>query len=104
MKLTFEPKHLLVEAPPGTKVLAAARQARIALRFGCASCRCGTCAIRLISGTLAAMEPNEEALLKVMKLPTDGQIRLACQARTTEDDVVIDLGFQDAYSPDKGLL
>ena len=39
-----------------------------------------------------------------MRLPVDGTIRLSCQARILDEDVKVDLDFQDQYSPDKGIL
>jgi hypothetical protein len=36
-----------------------------------------------------------------MNLPTSGDVRLACQARTTGNaDTIVDISFQDTYSPD----
>jgi ferredoxin len=57
--------------------------------------------VKVIDGaqTLTAMKPDEEKLLKRLKLPTDGSVRLACQARVN-GDCVIDLDFQDTYNPE----
>jgi ferredoxin len=49
------------------------------------------------------MSPDEAALLKRMRLPITGEVRLACQAKQTgEQDAQVDLEFQDTYSPDDG--
>ena len=75
------------------------------MRYGCVSCRCGTCAVRVNpAANLMPMADDERALLTNMNLPTDGSIRLGCQARIKDEKVEVDLDFQDQYSPDKGLL
>lgn len=103
-KVTFTPINKSVDAPAEQKLLIAARKNQIPIRFGCASCRCGTCAVRVL--TPEAFHPlsaDELALLHRMKLPTTGEIRLACQAKLTGKlDAQIDLDFQDTYSPDDG--
>lgn len=102
-KLIFQPGDIAVEAESNTKVLAVANRNKIAMRFGCASCRCGTCAVKVSSPqNLSAMKPDEKALLERMRLDSSGIIRLACQARIMENEVEIDLSFQDTYSPDQG--
>lgn len=99
-KITFEPMHSEVDVDPNTKVLLAAKKGRVALRYGCASCRCGTCAVRVSNtGSFSPMRGDEEALLKRIGLPADGTVRLSCQARVTSD-VIVDVSFQDTYSPD----
>lgn len=102
-KLTFLPAATIVEAEPNTKVLAAANRNKIQMRFGCASCRCGTCAVKVTGqDNLSAMKLDEKELLERMKLASDGTIRLACQARIMQNEVTVDLDFQDTYSPDQG--
>lgn len=102
-KLIFQPASLVVEAEENTKVLAAANRNKVQMRFGCASCRCGTCAVKVSApGNLSPMKSDERNLLERMKLETDGTVRLACQARIMSDVVEIDLTFQDTYSPDQG--
>ena len=79
----------------------AATRNKVPIRFGCASCRCGTCGVA-VSGNadLSKMKHDEQALLLRMGLETDGSIRLACQTRINSGHVVVDLAFQDTYSPD----
>lgn len=99
-KITFEPSHTEVDVDPNTKILLAARKGKVPLRYGCASCRCGTCAVQVADkNSLSAMRSDEEALLRRIGLPTDGTVRLSCQARITAN-VTIDVSFQDTYSPD----
>ncbi len=99
-KVNFQPSNTTVEVDADTKILVAAKRGKVAIRFGCAACRCGTCAVRVSPGNaFAAMKPAEEELLLRMKLPVDGQIRLSCQARIQED-CQVDIQFQDEYSPD----
>lgn len=101
-KITFEPGHLEVEVDSGSKVLLAAKKAKAPLRYGCAACRCGTCAVEVSpSASISPMRGDEEALLKRMNLPLDGTVRLSCQSRVV-GDVSIDISFQDKYSPDDG--
>lgn len=100
----FEPTGKLYEgSEQACKILLAARKAQVDIRFGCASCRCGTCAVEVKSGVTSPMRDNEKELLERMKLPIDGSIRLACQAKVLEGQAVVDLSFQDKYSPDVGL-
>ena len=48
------------------------------------------------------MKSDEQALLLKMGLNTNGSVHLACQTRIESGDVVIDLAFQNTYSPDDG--
>jgi hypothetical protein len=48
------------------------------------------------------MKDNERELLSRMRLPVDGSVRLACQARILAREVDVDLDFQHTYSPDDG--
>lgn len=99
--IKFIPSNQDVEVEKDTKILVAARKGKVPLRFGCASCRCGTCAVRLNDGSkFAPMEEDEKALLKKMKLPTKGLIRLSCRARIQEEGAIVDVSFQDEYDPD----
>ena len=99
-KITFEPMHFEVDVDPNTKILLAARKGKVPLRYGCASCRCGTCAVQVSNkDAFSPMRTDEETLLKRIGLPLDGNVRLSCQARIT-GDVMIDIAFQDTYSPD----
>jgi len=101
--VTFKPVGATVTVEPNTKLLVAATRHKVALRFGCASCRCGTCGIAVRgSGQLTPMKPDERALLARMDLATDGSVRLACQTRILDGEVEVDVAFQDTYSPDQG--
>jgi len=103
-KLTFLPINKTIEAVEDQKLLVLARKNHVNIRFGCASCRCGTCGVKVSPReAFTEMSSDEAALLQRMKLPTTGEVRLACQARqTAKCDAVIDLDFQDSYSPDDG--
>jgi len=103
-KLVFRPIGREIEVDSGTKVLAAALKNKIAIRYGCASCRCGTCGVK-VSGqaTVKPMEDQERALLARMKLPVDGSIRLACRTRIESGELEVDLDFQNAYTPEDDL-
>jgi len=98
----FLPNDVTVAVSADAKILICARKASVAIRFGCASCRCGTCAVKVAPGeALSQMKSNEQDLLARMHLPIDGTVRLSCQAKV-RTDVDIDLSFQDTYSPDDG--
>ena len=103
-KITFLPGQESAEAIADQKLLVTARKNKIQIRFGCASCRCGTCGVKVSDPkAFVPMKQDEEALLVRMKLPTSGFVRLACQARTTGAvDTSVDISFQDSYSPDDG--
>lgn len=104
-KVEFKPQNLTVDVDPNTKLLVAATRNKVPIRFGCASCRCGTCGVAVSgSGQLTPMKPDELALLTRMGLKTDGSIRLACQARIESGEITVDLDFQKTYSPDDGEL
>lgn len=103
-KVHFHPSQKIAEVEPNTKLLLSGRRAGTEIRFGCAACRCGTCAVRILEGTdqLSPFKKDEEQLLARLKLPRDGTIRLACQARVN-GDCKVDLSFQDEYSPPEGF-
>lgn len=100
-KVRFKPQNVTVEVDPSTKLLVAATRNKVPIRFGCASCRCGTCGVA-VSGTgqLTKMKADEQALLTRMGLDTDGSVRLACQTRIEAGEIDVDLDFQNTYSPD----
>lgn len=102
-KLFFTPVGVNFEVESNTKILAAANRNRVVMRFGCASCRCGTCAVKVSAHeNLSPMKSDEKNLLERMKLDLDGSVRLACQARIMQSEVTVDLAFQDTYSSDQG--
>ncbi|MDE3268822.1 MAG: 2Fe-2S iron-sulfur cluster-binding protein [Pseudomonadota bacterium] len=105
-KFVFMPQQVEVEVNADCKILVAARKGKVAMRYGCVSCRCGTCGVRIAQHpeNLVPMADDERELLRQMQLPTDGTIRLGCQTKIKQDTVVVDLDFQDKYSPDKGIL
>ena len=101
-KVTFIPGQTSVDVESNTKLLLSGKKAGVDIRFACASCRCGTCGVSVVSGrdALSAMKDDELRMLRRLKLPQDGSVRLACQARVL-GDCVIDLDFQDQYdTPD----
>ena len=104
-EFVFKPCNKAVNVGTGCKILVAARKGKVKMRYGCVSCRCGTCAVKVEpAANLVPMADDERALLTNMHLPTDGSIRLGCQTRIKDGTVNIDIDFQDKYSPDKGLL
>ena len=104
-EFVFKPSNTAVSVGAGCKILVAARQGKIKMRYGCVSCRCGTCAVKVEpAANLIPMADDERALLASMNLPTGGSIRLGCQTRIKDGQVKVDLDFQAKYSPDKGIL
>lgn len=101
----FMPTGTQVEIDSGTKILVAARQGGIPIRFMCASLRCGTCGVKVdaSSGKLSEPAPDEIAMLQRLKLPVDGSIRMSCRTRIIGGEVSIDLDFQDSYDPSNNL-
>ena len=102
LKVTFVPAGITCDAEEKAKLLAVALKNKVKIQYGCASCRCGTCGVAVRGGGLSPMRESELKLLSRMKLPVDGSVRLACQARIESGDVVVDLDFQGSYSPDQG--
>jgi ferredoxin len=100
--IKFIPANVTIDAAKDTKLLVVARKNQIPIRFGCASARCGTCAVKVSDpSAFLPMQSNEESLLKRINLPTGGEVRLACQARNSgTTDTMVDISFQETYSPD----
>ena len=99
-KLIFTPMNVEIDVAVDTKILAGALKAKVPIRFGCGSCRCGTCGVAVGQPkNLRPMADDERGLLTRLKLPTDGTVRLACRSRILKDSCNVDLDFQDTYSP-----
>jgi ferredoxin len=101
--ITFKPQTIVVDVEPNTKLLVAANRNKVPIRFGCASCRCGTCGVAVTGSSADSLSPmrgDERALLERMGLPLDGTVRLACQTRAMTGEIAVDLDFQNTYSPD----
>ncbi len=100
-KITFLPSHTIVDVNVDSKVLASAIRNKIPIRYGCGACRCGTCGIAVddSSAKLSEIDIHEMAMLKKIGLATDGSVRLACKTKIISGDLIVDLDFQDTYSP-----
>ena len=83
----------------GAKLLAVAVRSKQDIRYGCSSGKCGTCAVKVTSGTLSEMEKSEYELLKKMGILDDAKVRLACRARLESEEINVDLNFQETYDP-----
>lgn len=88
-------------AKPATKILGVAKDNSVAIRYGCGSCRCGTCAIKLTSGSLSLMQEDEKELLKDMEILDGNRVRLSCRARLTHENCTVDLNYQNQYDPSR---
>jgi ferredoxin len=101
-KITFIPGDREFEVDANAKILAVARKHKLPMRFGCAACQCGTCAVEVRGkGMVSPMAFEEKALLQKIGLKLDGSIRLGCRARLLAGELTVDLSFQDKYSPDR---
>ncbi|MBP9706267.1 MAG: 2Fe-2S iron-sulfur cluster binding domain-containing protein [Oligoflexales bacterium] len=106
IRVKFLPEQKVLETDESLKILLAAKRLKLNIRFGCAACRCGTCAVLVNcnSEQLSPIQNDERELLNKMRLKTDGSIRLACQAKVLSGDIEVDLAFQNSYSPDDGVI
>jgi ferredoxin len=98
--VTFLPTGERGTATSGTKILAVALRNGVHIRYGCSACRCGTCGVSISNASaVSPMQEGELALLTQLGLSVDGAVRLACQCRVLEEDITVDLSFQQTYSP-----
>jgi uncharacterized 2Fe-2S/4Fe-4S cluster protein (DUF4445 family) len=80
----LEPIGRRMEVPSGTSLLIAAQKAGVDLVAVCGGIGiCGTCLVRLVSGTLSAVTESEEEMLTREQLAQG--FRLACQAEPTSN-------------------
>ena len=95
-------KIVVNNARAGHKLLAIAIRNKVPIRFGCSSCRCGTCAIKLNKGKLSDIQLDEHQLLEKLDIyQSDQSVRLSCRARVLDSDCEVDLKFQKTYDPSK---
>ena len=101
-KIIFQSVNIEIDVQPESKVLASAIRNKVPIRYGCGACRCGTCGIA-VDASKAKLNPidkDEMAMLKKIKLATDGSVRLACKTKMLSGELIVDLDFQDTYSPE----
>lgn len=90
----FEPWGLEASVDEGSTVLDAARQCGVPLEANCGGKRsCGSCAVKVLEGTLAQPSEEERAIIK------RGGFRLGCRARIIGDVVVQPLVGQASRPP-----
>ena len=84
-KITFTPSNQSVEVNDNAKILAAAIRSKIVIRYGCASCRCGTCGVKIANfanlsdRSLSPMREDEKEYLQdysLILLKNDDRIRV----------------------------
>lgn len=76
--VTFLPAHVTVWVSPGTTVLEASRRAGVVISAPCGGRGvCGSCGVRVVTGSLTAPDPEE--LRGLAHAPEN--VRLACRAR-----------------------
>ncbi|MFK7872056.1 MAG: 2Fe-2S iron-sulfur cluster-binding protein [Oligoflexales bacterium] len=81
------------EVEVGTRLLGFLVRAKVPLKYGCASCRCGTCLIR-VEGECSDMDSDEKELLKRMGFE-QSEVRLACRLIMGDADLFLDLESQE---------
>jgi uncharacterized 2Fe-2S/4Fe-4S cluster protein (DUF4445 family) len=102
--ITFQPSGQTIQAQPGTALLDAARQAGVEVDAPCGGKgTCGNCALRLISGRVAA-----ESLGVLTQAEIDQGFILACRTAIGDDDVAVEAPDRTArgrgqFSDDEGL-
>lgn len=70
------------EGSPAYSVLVALQRAGLPHRHDCGGkALCGTCRVALVGGRVSPMGGRERDRLAAVGAPTDGSVRLACQAR-----------------------
>lgn len=70
------------EGSPAYSVLVALQRAGVPHRHDCGGkALCGTCRVAVSGGRLSPLGERERARLAAVGEPTDGSVRLACQAR-----------------------
>jgi len=90
--VTFEPSGAIVWVEPGTTVLAAARAAGVSMQASCdGRTRCGSCAVRVVSGALEPPSEHEAAALARGR----EDVRLGCRARVAGAVTVKPLVVED---------
>ncbi len=94
-KILFKPSDIMVNAQPNSKILAAARDNNVEIKSGCGAGRCGICIVNAEGEGLSDMTESEKSILTQKDLALDGTVRLACQARSMDSDVTIDVSIQD---------
>lgn len=97
LRIDFQPIGKRVDIALGQSLLEAARQAGVELVAVCGGAgTCGTCRVRLMSGALSDVTPDEEFLLGGLR---NGH-RLACQAQPLTD-VKIDVPPESLTTPQR---
>lgn len=86
-RVTFEPGALVVEAPPGARLLDLCDENAAPVPFSCRSASCGTCRIDVLEGA-DLLEPPRDEELDVLDIFGDdpSRRRLACQVRCKAGD------------------
>ena len=88
--IIFQPIGRRVESEPGETVLEAAQRAGVSLSAVCGGVGvCGDCRVRILSGSVSALNDTEEDHLSRADL-ADG-LRLACQMIVGAETIVVDI-------------
>lgn len=79
------PRGRVFEAMPQESLLAAALRAGISPEYGCGNGTCGKCVARVVSGTVAALQPHDYPLSASAR--QDGQVLLCCAAAASDLEI-----------------
>lgn len=89
-RVTIESDHWTKEVPKGESLLDHCQGTSIL--FGCGDGSCGSCLIRVVSGSDVLSPPSEEEKDFLSLLGSEEDERLACQCFLERDaDVVVDV-------------
>ncbi|MED1788779.1 2Fe-2S iron-sulfur cluster-binding protein [Brevibacillus laterosporus] len=87
-KVTFFPSKKTIKARPGQTVLQISRVARVAIPTRCdGNAACLLCKVTIEKGTVSSLSASEER--KLSERDRARGIRLACQARVLEEDLIV---------------
>jgi 2Fe-2S ferredoxin len=90
--VTYLPSGVRVDCDPGESIFEIARRAGIAVNTACVGkATCGLCRVKIVGGE-AHLSPFNAAERKHLgNVYFINKLRLSCQARVGEGDVVVDL-------------
>ncbi|WP_309118663.1 2Fe-2S iron-sulfur cluster-binding protein [Paenibacillus sp.] len=85
-RVTFQPEGKTIDVRPGTTLLAAARQAGVAVRTRCGGVAgCLMCKVRVVDPSTVTPRTDAER----RKLGDGADERLSCQTKATKDATVL---------------
>jgi 2Fe-2S ferredoxin len=92
-KITFLPDGNVIEVPPGTSILEAAKKCHAQVGYACGGvCACSTCHVYVKQGadSLTEQSEKEEDILD-KAFDVRPSSRLSCQSRVADEDVAVEI-------------